>query len=272
MAEKKTLGEALKTTWPYKAVQGILNGITLPGDVYAGKVDPMSDEGFQRVQELAGVAMTGGIPFGPGNVPGTALMSGATKPGKLPKLREVVHGTNERTLFAKPTPAASADLGVHVTPDPAIANVYSLPQGTKLTGVPDGMAGPRSIPMLADIRNPLPLRRDTYGMMDRDEFMKILPKDAPPGLLSDLAAVPHESWPAGAIPAIKKHGYDSLKYPHEYEVGGQAFSVLDESQLIPRFSKEAMDLIKERGVVKQKRVDKMAGDDDWFFPLFGPDK
>ena len=41
--------------------QGLLDAAKLPGDVYAGRVDPMSDEGIQRANDLAGFAMTGGI-------------------------------------------------------------------------------------------------------------------------------------------------------------------------------------------------------------------
>lgn len=49
---------------------------TLPGDVYAGRVDPRSDEGIQRATDLAGLAMTGGVAgAGPG---GFAVGSGPT--------------------------------------------------------------------------------------------------------------------------------------------------------------------------------------------------
>ncbi|MEN3234736.1 hypothetical protein PUR29_14135 [Methylobacterium ajmalii] len=41
--------------------QGLLNAAKLPGDVYAGQIDPMSDEGIRRAGDLAGFAMTGGI-------------------------------------------------------------------------------------------------------------------------------------------------------------------------------------------------------------------
>lgn len=41
--------------------QGLLDAAKLPGDVYAGRIDPMSDEGIRRAGDLAGFAMTGGI-------------------------------------------------------------------------------------------------------------------------------------------------------------------------------------------------------------------
>jgi hypothetical protein len=57
-------------------VQGAVSGATLPGDVYQGKVDPLSDEGIQRATDLAGLAMTGGV-AGAKMAPGeTALGAG----------------------------------------------------------------------------------------------------------------------------------------------------------------------------------------------------
>lgn len=41
--------------------QGLLDAARLPGDVYAGRIDPMSDEGIERANDLAGLAMTGGV-------------------------------------------------------------------------------------------------------------------------------------------------------------------------------------------------------------------
>lgn len=43
--------------------QGLLDAAKLPGDVYAGRVDPMSDEGRQRAFDLAGTLVTGGMPM-----------------------------------------------------------------------------------------------------------------------------------------------------------------------------------------------------------------
>ncbi|BAQ43968.1 hypothetical protein [Methylobacterium aquaticum] len=53
--------------------QGLLDAAKLPGDVYAGRVDPMSDEGIQRAGDLAGFAMTGGI-AAPAKASGEAVL------------------------------------------------------------------------------------------------------------------------------------------------------------------------------------------------------
>lgn len=55
----------------------IKSAFTLPGDVVRGKVDPMSDEGFKRVQDLAGLAQTGSFGF---TRPAGSLASGASRP------------------------------------------------------------------------------------------------------------------------------------------------------------------------------------------------
>jgi hypothetical protein len=52
------------------------SGATLPGDVASGKVDPASEEGFKRVQDLAGLAQTGSFAF---TKPAGALASGASR-------------------------------------------------------------------------------------------------------------------------------------------------------------------------------------------------
>ncbi|MGU3496106.1 hypothetical protein ACLBXM_18850 [Xanthobacteraceae bacterium A53D] len=61
----KTLGEKLRhyvmnDSIPAKMVQSAWSGVTLPGDVYAGRVDPLSDEAVARSAELAGT-MGGGL-------------------------------------------------------------------------------------------------------------------------------------------------------------------------------------------------------------------
>jgi hypothetical protein len=43
-------------TWPARLAKAAWEGITLPGDVYKGKVDPESEEGFRRTFDLASIA------------------------------------------------------------------------------------------------------------------------------------------------------------------------------------------------------------------------
>lgn len=51
--------EKLAQTWPARAAQAAWSGVTLPGDVWARNVDPMSEDAIQRATDLAGIVMTG---------------------------------------------------------------------------------------------------------------------------------------------------------------------------------------------------------------------
>lgn len=67
------IGDYLLTkSWPSRMVQAAWGAATLPGDVYAGKVDPNSDEGIARANDLAGL-----VTLGAGAVPGGGLRAGA---------------------------------------------------------------------------------------------------------------------------------------------------------------------------------------------------
>lgn len=57
----------LGQTWPARIAQSAYGAATLPGDVYAGRIDPMSDESIGRSADLAGLIMGGtfaGAPAG----------------------------------------------------------------------------------------------------------------------------------------------------------------------------------------------------------------
>jgi hypothetical protein len=45
--------------WPAKLVRSAVDAVTLPGDVYAGRVDPLSDEAIGRAADLAGTVTLG---------------------------------------------------------------------------------------------------------------------------------------------------------------------------------------------------------------------
>jgi len=58
--------EAILQSWPAELAKSAYGAVTLPGDVYAGKVDPMSDEAVGRSAELAGLMTlgAGAVPAG----------------------------------------------------------------------------------------------------------------------------------------------------------------------------------------------------------------
>src|SRR5262245_27108950 len=69
VASPPSLSDKLKTTWPPRLAEGMLSGLTVPGDVYAGRVSMMGPDGrtnpevIDRAAELSGAVMSGGMPM-----------------------------------------------------------------------------------------------------------------------------------------------------------------------------------------------------------------
>ena len=85
-------------------VKGLYNtaksGATLPGDVYAGRVDPLSDEGIGRAADLAAVTTTGSIP--------SVARRAATKPLAASEIEAAATKTyQDVTEAARATPIAA---------------------------------------------------------------------------------------------------------------------------------------------------------------------
>jgi hypothetical protein len=55
------MGAKLAQTWPVRTAQAAWSGITAPGDVLSGKLDPNSPEGQRRAFALATLGMGGGL-------------------------------------------------------------------------------------------------------------------------------------------------------------------------------------------------------------------
>src|SRR6187402_270697 len=112
MAEPRPFWDKFQETWPVVAARTAYDSYLLPGQLNAGilNVEPETpgmwsdvDEAkkqatehtaFERTQELGGLAMTGGMPFGPS---GVTLTSGFKKP----PLIGGYHGTGAPTEFEK---------------------------------------------------------------------------------------------------------------------------------------------------------------------------
>ena len=113
--KKKTFGEKLSETNIAKMVQSTWDALKLPGDVYTGKVDPMSDEGIGRAADL-GMAVTGGMGKSTG-VPARQVAQkgmdkwfGAPKEGPRPE----PHGLHQEGIVTPregPTPEIGTPAG-----------------------------------------------------------------------------------------------------------------------------------------------------------------
>lgn len=63
---RAAIKDAIMQSWPVELAKSAYGAATLPGDVYAGRVDPMSDEAVQRSADFAGLMTlgAGGVPAG----------------------------------------------------------------------------------------------------------------------------------------------------------------------------------------------------------------
>jgi len=283
MAEsQRSIWELLGQTWPAKLGKSVLGGMALPGDVYAGRVDPLSEEAIGRATDLAGVAMTGSMPFAAKaatEIPGMTLTSGLRSP---PKLVSGYHGTTAAENFSK-FKTSDKDLGVHFSVDPNVALYYT--KGGDFYGPPTVVGG-RTYPVVADIKKPYNFPVDIGGTgtpwSDREGAMGVLNsiykfrdqyidgpwerKFLPTFKKIEKAAAAPGKWEDNFSAIFQNKGYDALRYSHG---GGDSvypfhdsYMVFDPNKVMPKYSPEAQSLIKERGVVRPRR--KLYADDDEF--------
>lgn len=78
------LGLPWGETWPARMAQSAWQAFTLPGDVYAGRVDPNSMASIGRATDLAGFAALGGTA-----APRGALGSGLIRPPRSSRIDDV---------------------------------------------------------------------------------------------------------------------------------------------------------------------------------------
>lgn len=69
---RQSLMEKLAETWPARLARSVYGAVTLPGDVYAGRTDPNSDEGIGRAADLAGLVMGGTYGAAPAGAVGSS--------------------------------------------------------------------------------------------------------------------------------------------------------------------------------------------------------
>lgn len=130
---KKSFTEKLGETWPAKLAKGIYSGVTLPGDVLAGKASPNDTE---RVMDLAAIA----TPMAP-----RTAASGATKT-VVPSAKELKTAGSEGYNTAR-------ELGVEIAP----ASLQSLGEkiglGLGEKGI-DATLAPKTHGIIGKLANP----------------------------------------------------------------------------------------------------------------------
>jgi hypothetical protein len=130
------LFQALSQTWPARAVQSLYEAAKHPGEVYAGRADPMDVE---KATDLAGLAMTGGLGGLGGMSGGAVLGAGPVRPrsfwrGENPgDARRIQTGANDwdSYLFMADNPDAASMYGRTLSQYEALPEAKILYEGTK---------------------------------------------------------------------------------------------------------------------------------------------
>lgn len=117
---------AMGQTWPVRMAKDLMSGVTAPGDVYQGRLDPRSNEAIERAIHLAGAVTGGGFSgqrpagsIGMGGVPLSADEAARIARGSdLGFNKEVFHSTRATEPFDEFRMARGPQrhdlLGVHV--------------------------------------------------------------------------------------------------------------------------------------------------------------
>lgn len=134
-----SIGERISQRWndPNKGlstlgiIKSLVGGATLPGDVYAGRADPM--QSTDRVMELATIPVTGGLGLGLFGAPalGSGMMR-STAPKAAPPVVEPA---------ANKLVTDAAEIGVQIPKAIASDNMMTQRAGTFLSNVP-GVGNP----------------------------------------------------------------------------------------------------------------------------------
>lgn len=286
MADWGPFLEGLTETWPAKLAKSIYHGAKAPGEVLSGQynVEPSVpgqwsdvDEArlhanyntmMNRGQDLAGLAMGGGIPSVASKTPGVTLTSG------LPPVLGAYHGTSTPAIYSQFKSSRSGmDLGTHVGIDPGIASQHA----SRTREMPRDVVRPRIMPVVADVNAAFRFPGDPRNWASPDAVLSILENVAakggriPKSMLSDFVNIEKQAggWGKNFIPAMQEKGFDAIFYPHFSPRDPSApmrkynsLMAFEGKQVTPRYSPEGQELIAQRGIVEPMKTAPWYGHPD----------
>jgi len=189
------------------------------------------------------------------------------------------HGTGSPTDFTEfQLPPKTHDLGIHSTIDPNVAAQYARNKPSFNTSLshltPEDLrihAHARTVPILADVQNPLKVPFDAGKWNQAENVIQPLEDfvakggryQLPRGLLEDMRNIggSDQTWQNQFAPMLKDRGYDSVFYPHGTDYSNRpmgkynTFMTFDPAQTVPRFSPQGQKLAAERGVHEPMKKD-----------------
>ena len=133
--------EAILQSWPAELAKSAYGAVTLPGDVYAGRINPMSDEAVGRAAEFAGLLTLGA---GASSAPRGSVRSGLARNSADDDVVKLYHGTTENGFsginkegkiygpaFLTPRKSVAEEFSLYNSPDPYVIPV-NVPKGKLL--------------------------------------------------------------------------------------------------------------------------------------------
>jgi len=217
----------------------------------------------------------------------------------LPKLKGAYHGTSSPRNFTEFV-RSNRDMGTHVSTDPNVARGYAMGDYTPNkfakdwkefraapvpgpigTGSP--LAGPRVMPVVADIRKPMKYPGDPVNWQKADNVLETLEGQIMGGAarsphyidtfmdLKHVAGKPGK-WEGNFEDYLRGKKYDAVQYPHVTRAYGvpdkmNSYMALDPEQILPRFSPEGQALIKQRGLTLPSVPLRWSGMDQAYWDL-----
>lgn len=213
------------------------------------------------------------LPMGTGAVAGVpvkgaeaVLGSGIVRPTKPIGGYHATNATEDFTKFKD----VGGDVGTHfsVIPDPVVPHALEYPGilgKSDPTGASAG-AGPRTIPVVADIKSVMKYPRDPQDWTDPERVIDFLrmgmdmgmtlpfPKKVFGGMES--AAKQTGGLKENLAPTLKEFGYDAVRYPHapgDPRINPEKYNsymALNPSDVKMRYSPEGQELIKAKGILE----------------------
>jgi hypothetical protein len=243
------------------SAEAVTSGIYNPAPIVEAAMLPMGTGG------VAGIPMAAGE---------TALGSGIIRPKPA---TGGYHGTNALDDFRQ-FKDMGGDVGTSITTSPNVSSLHSIyyPGMEKPVGAIG--AGPRTIPVVADINKSMRFPHDPMDWTDPSlvvdktrMFSEMgLPLPFPKGMLDKMENVAKQTGglKQNLAPMLKEEGYDAVKFPSNPgdprlpKGKYNSYMVLDPANVKLRYSPEGQELIKAKGILEpEKRLFHDKFNNEW---------
>ena len=231
-------------------VTGLIDAVKLPGEVMRGEVDPMSEVGFERTMNLAGLGVT---PFrapargmtltnrpavtGPSTKHKGVLseLSSRIDPGDVPHNEEYSRVAVPRTREPYYFPEEGFFMGPFATPEnmPGVSlasrpqSVHQMAHGTDVSTIYDQLRTSSGIDEALHLSNDPDLVRTYTHIDDMAPFMHIRPEDIDE-LLSDATTPAPRSYPTLVNPGSNPADIGDLVGLYPWREYGVPENIMDD--------------------------------------------